>query len=230
MTPATEARPPVCAIVAAGPGIGRAVARRFAREGFAVAAIARRRPALDDLCAGIAAEGGTARGFVADAAEPAALAAALGTIAATMGAPAVLVHNAGSWTETKAMDLAPDALRRDLDLTVVGALAAARAVFPAMAARGRGTMLFTGGGLALRPEFGGAVPGLTAGKSALRGLVLAMAPELAVAGIHAATVTVAGIVAPGGPFDPDRIADAFWDVHAEPAGAWTTERIFAGPA
>jgi NAD(P)-dependent dehydrogenase (short-subunit alcohol dehydrogenase family) len=218
----------VCAVVAAGPGIGAAVARRFAREGFAVALLARRRDELDRQAAGIAAAGGTARGFAADAADEASLRAALAAVADELGPPDVLAYNAGRWAESPAMALDPAAFRAELELDAVGALVAAQAVFPAMRDRGAGTMLFTGGGLALRPEYGGAVPALTAGKSALRGLVLAMAPELAAAGVHAATVTVAGMVAPGGPFDPDRVAEAFWEVHAEPRGAWSAERVFSG--
>jgi len=218
----------VCAVVAAGPGIGSAVARRFAREGFAVALIARRRDELDRQADAIAAAGGTARGFVADAGDEPSLRAALAEAADALGPPDVLAYNAGRWIESPAMALEPAAFRTELEVAAVGALVAAQAVFPAMRERGSGTMLFTGGGLALRPEYGGAVPALAAGKSALRGLVLAMAGELAAAGVHAATVTVAGMVSPGGPFDPDRIADVFWELHAEPRGAWSAERVFTG--
>jgi NAD(P)-dependent dehydrogenase (short-subunit alcohol dehydrogenase family) len=126
------------------------------------------------------------------------------------------------------MAMAPARFRADLDLCATGALACAQAAFPAMQARGAGSLLFTGGGLALRPEFGAGVAGLTAGKSALRGLVFALAGELAPHGIHVGTVTIAGQVAPGGPFDPDRIAEAFAALHAEPRGAWSIETVFAG--
>lgn len=219
----------IAAVVAVGPGVGLAVARRFAREGFAVALIARRREALDGFAAGIAAEGGVARGFVADVADPDSLRAALAAVAAEMGSIDVLVHNAGRWVETPALALDPAALEEELRLTVVGALVAAQAVQPAMAARGGGSILCTGGGLALAPQYGGAVPALTAGKAALRALVHAAAPAFAATGVHLATVTIAGTVAPGGPFDPDRIAAAFWRLAAEPRGAWSVETVFDGP-
>lgn len=82
-----------------------------------------------------------------------------------------------------------------------------------MSAQGGGSILMTGGGLALAPQYGGAVPALTAVKSAVRGFVHASAPEFAAHGLRLGTVTIAGQVAPGTPFDPDRIADAFWTLH-----------------
>jgi NAD(P)-dependent dehydrogenase (short-subunit alcohol dehydrogenase family) len=224
----TQANAKVAIVAAAGPGVGLAVAKRFAREGFAVALIARRPEALDAMVAEIAAAGGTARGYAADVTDPSALRAALAAAAADMGAPAVLVWNGGRWIETPALALDPAELEVDLRLTTVGALVAAQAVMPAMAAAGAGTILVTGGGLALAPQYGGAVPALTAGKAAARALVLAAAPELAAQGVHLATVTIAGQVAPGGPFDPDRIAEVFWSLHVEPRDAWTVERVFDG--
>lgn len=218
----------VCVIAGAGPGVGLAVARRFAREGFAVALIARREAALAAMVAAITAEGGTARGFAADLTDLDALRGAVGRIAAEMGPAAALVWNAGRWIETPAMALDPADLETELRLCVVGALVATQTVAPAMRAAGGGTILFTGGGLALAPQYGAAVPALTAGKAALRALTHAMAGELAGAGIHLATVTIAGTVAPGGPFDPDRIAMRYWALHTEPRAQWRVEDVFQG--
>jgi hypothetical protein len=82
--------------------------------------------------------------------------------------------------------------------------------------------------VAIKPEAGRRSPGLTAGKAALRALAIAIAPELAEAGIHLGTVTIDGSIKPGGPFDPALIAEEFWALHAEPQGSWTTERVFRG--
>jgi hypothetical protein len=65
--------------------------------------------------------------------------------------------------------------------------------------RRRGTILVTGAGLALTPQDVGAVPALAAGKAAAPTLVLAAAAEFAAQGVHPASVTIAGQVAPGGP-------------------------------
>lgn len=41
-------------------------------------------------------------------------------------------------------------------------------------------------------------------------------------------MTIAGTVAPGGPFDPDLIAEAFWAAHAAPQGDARVEHVFSG--
>jgi hypothetical protein len=63
-------------------------------------------------------------------------------------------------------------------------------------------------------------------KAALRNLAQALADELRPDGIHAATVTIRGVLAPGTPFDPDVVADAFWQLYAEGAddpATWRSE-------
>lgn len=218
----------VCVVAGVGPGIGAAVARRFAREGYAVALMARQSEVLEHIASGIKAKGGVAQAISVDLLDRAALGEAFDTVTAAMGPPEVLVYNAGRWVETPAMTLALADLEAELRLGVVGALAATQAVWPAMREAGRGTVLWTGGGLARAPQYGTAVPALTAAKSALRGLAFAAAPELAAAGVRLTTITVAGTVAPGGPFDPDLIADAFWAAHAAPAGPAPVEHVFSG--
>lgn len=211
-----------------GPGMGAALARRFATEGFALSLLARGRDALDEAEAGFAAQGVAARGFVADLSDAASIRDALAEAFATSGSPDVLIYNAARWRETRTMSLPPQDFAQDLSLAVTGALVCAQAVHPAMQARRSGTMLFTGGGLALYPASGMRVASLTAGKAALRGLVHALAGELAPEGIHVATVTIAGQVAPGTAFDPDLIAGHYWDLHMQPPSAWEVERVFRG--
>ena len=63
---------PTLAIIGAGPGLGAAVARRFGREGFAVALIARDPVKLEELAADLSADGVTAQGFSADVRDPSA--------------------------------------------------------------------------------------------------------------------------------------------------------------
>jgi len=88
------------------------------------------------------------------------------------------------------------------------------------------SLLFTGGGLALTPH--PRYAGLAVGKAALRNWVFSLAAELKPRGIHAATVTVAGFVKPDTPFDPNRIADAYWELHQQSPDQWQTEIVFDG--
>ncbi len=217
-----------CLVAGAGPGLGLAIARRFAREGFAPALLARRQEALDEMAETL---GGGARGYAVDLTDPTALRASIERAAAEMGAFEVCVYNAsGVFQPADPMTIDVDAFDAQVRLCVTGALVAAQTVFPAMQAAGRGTILFTGGGLALTPETGGQVAALTVGKTGLRALAKALAPVAADAGVHLATLTVAGPIAPDTAFAPDKIADRFWALHAEPQDAWSVERIFRGEA
>lgn len=210
---------PVAILFAAGPGMGQAVAARFAREGFRCVLVGRSMATLEAVAAAIVAEGGETDIFTADLGELAACQSVLADLVAAYPAPEVVVFNGGVMRVGPALDLAPGDFLRDLNLGVVAAHAAAVAFAPAMVARGSGSLLFTGGGLALYPQYGAEMVSLVAAKAALRGYVLALHEALAPQGITVATVTIAGMVAPGTPFDPDRIAEHYWQLHRDGPGA-----------
>lgn len=216
----------VCWIAGAGPGVGFAIARKFAREGFAVALVARRQAEIDRLAELIMREGGVAKGYAADLSSAEQIRATADRIQRDFGAVDVLVYNAALWRERAAMTIDPADFNHDLALSVTGALTCAQAVYPAMKAAQRGTLLLTGGGLALAPQYGKGVSSLTAGKSALRALTFAMAEELRPDNIHVATVTIAGQVEEGGAFDPALIAERYWQLYLEPPDRWSQESIF----
>jgi len=204
---------PLAIVAGVGPGVGAAVARRFAEGGFRVAMIARDAGRLAEIAATVGAAGGAVATFAADLSDHAAVRAAMATIEREQGRASVLVWNAAVWAEAPALSLDPGDFDRQLRLGLTGALSAIQAVAPSMAAGGGGSIILTGGGLALAPQYGGAVPALTAVKAAVRAFVHASAPEFAARGIRLCTVTIAGQVARGGAFDPDRIAQAFWTLH-----------------
>lgn len=212
-----------CIIVGAGPGIGAAVARRFGQAGFPLALISRR---PDDLAGQLGAQGHTARSYAADAGDEAALTAAIEAAQGDLGPAGVLVYNAAALVREAATGVSAAQLLQRLSVSVGGALTATRAALPGMRAARSGTILMTGGGLALHPS--AAYATLSVGKAALRALALTLAEELAPDGIHVATVTVAGTVKAGTPFDPDRVAQVYWDLHAKSAGQWKREVVFDG--
>lgn len=219
---------PLCLVAGVGPGVGLAVARRFAQAGYAVALLARRPDALDNYAREIRAQGGVAHGYAVDLGDAQAIRSTVARVREQLGDPQVLVYNAAAWRAGPAFAGPADGFAGDLALGVLGAYECARAVHPAMRAAGRGTLLFTGGGLALAPQMGAGVAGLTAAKSALRGFAYALAEELRPEGIHVATVTIRGTVAAGTAFAPERIAEHYLALHREPRDAWRVEHVYDG--
>ncbi|MGW5159783.1 SDR family NAD(P)-dependent oxidoreductase [Nonomuraea wenchangensis] len=206
---------PGAVIIGAGPGIGRSVARRFAAEGMPVALVSRTGRTLD--VAG-------ARGYRADCADEDALRAALDAARADLGVPDVVVYNAAIIRPDTAGEAT---MRAHLDawaVDVVGALVAAAHLAPAMAGRGGGTFIVTGG----MPEPKREYVSLSLGKSGVRTLVALLDQEYGPSGVHVASVTVAGPVAPGTPFDPDDIAEHYWHLHTQPRDRWQHEVLHAG--
>ena len=217
---------PGVVVIGAGPGIGRSVARRFAREGLPVALVARSAATLDGTAGDLAPFGVPVSRQTADAADEAALRAALDAAAAEVGPPDAVVYNAAL--------IRPDTFgglstRDHLDawaVNVVGAFTAAAHAAPGMARRGGGTFLVTGG----MPEPKAEYLTLSLGKAGVRTLVDMVDQAYGPADVHAASVTVAGPVAPGTAFDPDDIAEHYWRLHTQPRGRWEREVLHSGTA
>lgn len=204
------------AIVGMGDGMGLAIARRFAREGFAIAMIARNAAKLEGFKTTLQTEGYDAHSFIADAGADASLQAAFASIHSQLGDPDVLVYNAATPKMASILDETADTLASDFKINVAGALAATKAVLPAMQAKRQGTILFTGGGFALypSPDFGS----LSLGKAGIRSLANMLAAALQPDGIRVGTVTICGTVNPDDPkYNPDQIAESYWAFHITPA-------------
>jgi short-subunit dehydrogenase len=212
------------AVIGVGPGIGLAVARRFAKAGMDIALVARSAGKLEGYRNSLSSFGCGIRTYACDVSEPYELAKVFQHLRENLGTPEVLVYNASVLKEAPPSRLSPEGFIREFRTNCVGALICAEEVVPVMRSRGRGTILFTGGGLALKPHF--TLASLSIGKGAIRTLALMLADELEPEGIHVATVTVDGFVQPGTRLDPDLIAEEYWKLHMEAQGHWTREVLF----
>lgn len=221
-----EQTKPLMVLVGMGPGMGLSLAHRFAKEGYRIAFMARRLDAVKTFTDRLRKEGIPAWGYGVDAADPATLQAAFRSIHGSLGEPDVLIYNASIFREALPSQLDPTDLDLEFRSMVSGFLVSAQAVIPSMKAKGRGSILLSGGGSALSPFASGA--SLCIGKSGQRSLCFSLAQELAPSGIHVATVTICGMIAPGTSFDPDHIADEYWQLHTQKREAFETERIYRG--
>ncbi|MGW1320625.1 SDR family NAD(P)-dependent oxidoreductase [Streptomyces sp. NPDC002426] len=206
-------------IIGAGPGIGQAVAQRFAREGLPVALIARTKERVAAAAESIGSLGVQAVALAADVTDEAELRDALDTVARELGEPDIVVYNAATIRRDAIGEL-PHRVHLDTyAVNVLGALSAAAHTLPGMARRGGGTFVITGGMPEMKPQY----VSLSLGKAGVRALVELLDAEYGPSGVHVATVTVGGVVAPGTAYDPADIAEHYWRLHTQPREQWERE-------
>ena len=213
-------------IVGTGPGLSASLARLFAREGLAVAVAARQ----TDKLAGLAKETG-AQVHACNAAEPAAVADLFAKLDAAGRTPDVVVYNASNRVRGPLIDLAPDDVRRAMEISAFGGFLVSQQAARRMVPRSHGAIFLTGAtagvkGFALSATF-------AMGKFALRGLAQSMARELSPQGIHVAHFVIDGGIrsaarpvpdnAPDSLLDPDAIAETYWATLMQHRSAWSWE-------
>jgi NAD(P)-dependent dehydrogenase (short-subunit alcohol dehydrogenase family) len=219
-------------VAGAGRGLGKAVAKRFAREGYAVALAARNRERLASLAAEIGASA-----FPADLANEAEVAALFSKVETKLGPIEAVAFVAatriqGPFAELEAADFEHVWRQSCLSGFLVGREAARR-----MLPRKRGTVIFTGASGSTRGRAHFAA--FAAAKGGLRFMAQSMARELGAQGIHVATVLIDGAIdsermwrdhrermqqlGPDGALHPDAIAETYWQIHGQQRSAWTHE-------
>jgi NAD(P)-dependent dehydrogenase (short-subunit alcohol dehydrogenase family) len=216
-------------VVGVGPGLGAALARRFAAGGLKVALAARHADRLGALAREV---GG--RAYACDAAEEEDVARLFTAAPAELGPPALVVYNAGAYLPKRVIDTEAAEFERCWRSLCLGGFLVGRAAARAMLAAGGGTILFTGATASLRGGAGFA--NLAVGKFGLRALAQSLARELQPQGVHVAHVVIDGQIEaehregrrPGerGPdalLKPEAIAETYWQLHRQPRSAWTLE-------
>src|SRR3954466_7829425 len=164
-------------IIGAGPGLGAAIARRFALGGYRVTLIGRSPDRLDALAKSLVDTGAVVDTEVGDAGDPDALRATLTALYQHRGAPGVVVYHASQFTTDSLTSIDAAALHQAYDVNVVGGVVAAQTVAPAMRNAGGGTILFTDGGFADHPV--PVLASLSLGKAALRSAATMLSSDLA---------------------------------------------------
>jgi short-subunit dehydrogenase len=212
-------------LVGAGPGLGEAVTRRFAQGGYRATLVSRGKDGLDSLADRLADTGAGIDTISADASDPDELGARVGALYQGKGAPGLIVYNAVMGAPDQLLSSSVAHLQAAYAVDVLGAIVVAQVAAPAMRAAGFGTIIVTGGGFADYP-----IPTLASvsiGKVALRAAATMLAADLEPDGIRVATLTIAGQIVSGTAFDPQPIAERYWEV-VYTKGPWQTEFRFTG--
>lgn len=224
-------------VFGAGAGLGGTVARRFAQAGYSVALVARDGKRLGQMAAEIGASGGRAIAIAADTREETAVEAAFLRAESEAGPVEVAVYNPGAMFRGSLLDTDAETFKKVWKLTCFGGFLVGRAAAKRMAERGHGTILFSGATASMR---GGALfAAFASAKAGLRSLAQSMAREFGPKGIHVAHIVIDGVIdtaavrlrlpgriealPPNGAMKPEDIAEAYWQLHAQPRSAWTHE-------
>jgi NAD(P)-dependent dehydrogenase (short-subunit alcohol dehydrogenase family) len=218
---------PVAVVTGVGPGTGAAIVRRFARDGYAVAMLARNRERLAQL----EGELPNARAYPCDVTDEAQLDATIGAIRSAMGTPKILIHNAVGGAFGNFLEIDPKVLNQNFQVNTMALLHLARRLAPAMIAAGEGAIIASGNTSALRGK--ASFAGFAPTKAAQRILAESMARELGPKGVHVAYVLIDAVIdlewtrkrwpeAPDGFFiKPAAIADEIWHVAHQDRSAWS---------
>jgi NAD(P)-dependent dehydrogenase (short-subunit alcohol dehydrogenase family) len=230
-------RSAVVAGVGASRGLGAAVARRFAREGFRITVIGRSGEKLGPTLEELRKAGARAEAIVGDVTDESLVRRAVAQADAPDAPLEAAVFNAGGNWPKAFLEMDEAFLDGMWRVNALAGFFFAKAALEAMLPRQRGTLIFTGASASLRgrAKFGG----FAQAKAALRALAQSAAREFGPQGIHVAHVVVDGAIdgdrihsflpglkaqrGPDGLLDPDAIAENFWQLHCQQRSAWTHE-------
>lgn len=209
---------PVCLVIGAGAGIGGNVAKRFAAAGYHVV-LCRRSNAegLYRLVRDIEANGGSASGYLLNAAEDGTIEERIALIEAEIGAIHVVLYNLGAQIGNRSLDnTSYKAFELGWRLGTFGLFRVAKVLCPVMETRGKGVILVTSATAAMRGNAG--QHSHAAAMGGRRMLCQSLNAQYASKGIHVAHVLIDGAVDA-----PDTLgrmlgADAFQKLREERGG------------
>lgn len=180
----------VAIVTGASRGIGAAVVRRFCREGAHVVASHHDSPAMTELAETLVAElrddGHQALAIPTDVSDPAQISKLVEATTDAFGPADVLVTNAAAFSNGPWHEVTDDEWDRIFDVNARGTFLCAKAVLPAMIARGSGSII-TVSSVTTRVGLVGMLP-YVASKGAVVALTRSLAREVGTHGVRVNSV------------------------------------------
>ena len=219
------------AVFGAGPGLGQAVAHRYAREGYEIVLVGRRPQPLDALAHELIATGAGAHAITADLAETEAMPALADRIRGAVGELDAFYYAPTSDSGfVSAVNLTPQRASAYMPLAVYSLLALVQQFLPHMVEQGAGAILTAQGGSTLHglPNLTGPGPA----QAAQRNYLQSLHAELADKGVYVGMLYVGAIIESsafhtyveqskqqdgardwGPTVSPDHLAQLLWRMH-----------------
>jgi NAD(P)-dependent dehydrogenase (short-subunit alcohol dehydrogenase family) len=205
----------VIAIIGAGSGMGRAIARTFGANGFQVGLLSRQPKKLEPLVTELAAQGIEAAAFALDVLDRDVIASGLSAVERRFGPIDVLEWSPADPTlpMVPATELTHDTVQMQIDFYVHGAVAAVNQVLPGMRARSSGKTWFTAGASSVfpNPMFGNIGPAT----AWLRNWAYALHDAVASDGVQVGHVAIGARIGQQPGATPEAIAPLHWELYTQ---------------
>lgn len=220
-------------IAGVGPGLGAAIARKFANEGCNLVLLSRSSPYIMNLSGKLEEIGVSVIPIPTDITDATQVTASFRMIQEKFGTPDILINHAGNAAWGNLSELTPDAFENAWRVCTFGAFLCTKQVVPGMIEKGGGTILFSGATSSVRGRAGAIA--FSSAKYAMRGLASSLAREVGPQGIHVAHVIIDGVIdtpsvrerynlgADEPLLAPDSIAETYWSLVQQERSAWSFE-------
>ncbi len=223
----------IAVIAGVGPGLGAAIARKFADEGCNLALLSRSSAYSINLSKRLEDTGISAIPIPTDITDAGQVTDSFAKIREELGVPDILINHAGNAAWGNLSELTAEAFENSWRVCTLGAFLCVKQVVPGMIEKGEGTILFSGATSAVRGRSGAIA--FSSAKFAMRGLASSLAREVGPQGIHVAHVIIDGII--DSPnlreryklseteplLKPDAIAETYWALVQQERSAWSFE-------
>ena len=206
-------------VIGAGKGLGNSVAKIFAQNDFRIVLISRNEKNLSNYSEEFKANGFEVYTKATDVSDFQNFKKTFEELIQQYSTPDVLFFNVGVTVADKDVKLSPELFSERYKTDVISAYNCIELVNTKEFQDKKGTILITGGGLAINPYYG-YLP-LSMNKAALRAMVKAYSPILKEKGVYIGTVQITGTIGADEKFAPDNIAKIYWKLYQEK----TTEEI-----
>ncbi|CAO1626597.1 unnamed protein product [Sympodiomycopsis kandeliae] len=247
MTSISNPASKIVVVIGAGPGLGFAIARRFAQAGHPVALLSRQKDRLEGLAQEInTLKVGRAEAFSADATDAKSLSTSFKSIQEKFGTKTNIwggIFNSGLFSFSPILDTTEEQFTTQLNSQALGGFLFAQAFLRSLPEQtsnegdheeGKAFLAFTGATASIKGSAN--FSSFAASKAALRSLSQSLARELHPKGIHVFHTILDGLIdtemtrghfgkdfEKGTRLEPDHIAESYYHVAAQRKSAWTQE-------